>query len=233
MLACQLAARELAGNYSYLEIGSHLGGSIQPHLLDQRCTEIVSIDKRPRKVPDSRGITVLYNENSTEAMLKLLRDLDPQGVEKVRCFDGDTSSLDPDEIETPITLCMIDGEHTDAAVVRDFEFCERVMGGNGAVICHDAPVVYKGLYEIVKRLEEEGRPFHAYNLPDWLLVFELGVFPMHSTDAVSRFLLDNHVGYLHSLLVNDHYRQWANLLPVRMARVARQRLKRGRRGVPG
>lgn len=47
LLAVQRRTRELAGNYSYLEIGSYLGGSIQPHLLDSKCKSIWSIDKRP------------------------------------------------------------------------------------------------------------------------------------------------------------------------------------------
>ena len=33
LLACQLATRQLTDSYNYLEIGSYLGGSIQPHLL--------------------------------------------------------------------------------------------------------------------------------------------------------------------------------------------------------
>ena len=35
LLACELAVRELTPGYNYLEIGSYLGGSIQPHLLDE------------------------------------------------------------------------------------------------------------------------------------------------------------------------------------------------------
>ena len=56
LLACQLATRELAGAYHYLEIGSYLGGSIQPHLLDRHCAKIYSIDKRPLNQPDERGV---------------------------------------------------------------------------------------------------------------------------------------------------------------------------------
>ena len=32
LLACQFAVRELRSGYNYLEIGSYLGGSIQPYL---------------------------------------------------------------------------------------------------------------------------------------------------------------------------------------------------------
>ena len=46
LLAVQNAIRALKRPYTYLEIGSHLGGTIQPHLLDPRCSKIYSIDKR-------------------------------------------------------------------------------------------------------------------------------------------------------------------------------------------
>src|SRR4051812_45896339 len=75
MLACQLAVRELAPDYTYLEIGSYLGGSIQPHLLDPRCRTIFSIDKRPLSQPDERGFDFIYKNNSTARMMELLREV--------------------------------------------------------------------------------------------------------------------------------------------------------------
>ena len=60
LLAVHHALREQIPGYVYLEIGSHLGGSIQPHLQDARCTRIISIDKRPTAVPDDRGYDVPY-----------------------------------------------------------------------------------------------------------------------------------------------------------------------------
>ena len=58
------------GEYAYLEIGSHLGGTIQPHYLDPRCSLIYSIDKRPPFQPDERGRNFDYPDNSTEKMLE-------------------------------------------------------------------------------------------------------------------------------------------------------------------
>jgi len=69
LLACQLAVRELRDPYIYLEIGSYIGGSIQPYLLDPRCKRIYSIDKRPAKQPDERGIDYIYENNSTARMM--------------------------------------------------------------------------------------------------------------------------------------------------------------------
>jgi hypothetical protein len=72
LLAIQNATREIYPNYNYLEIGSHLGGSIQPHLVDEKCAKIYSIDKRPLVQPDERGVNYGYPENSTQRMLDLL-----------------------------------------------------------------------------------------------------------------------------------------------------------------
>jgi len=47
LLAIQNALRQRKRSYVYLEIGSHLGGTIQPHLMDPQCQKIYSIDKRP------------------------------------------------------------------------------------------------------------------------------------------------------------------------------------------
>src|SRR4051812_19378672 len=83
LLACQLAVRDLERNYKYLEIGSYLGGSIQPHLLDERCGRIYSIDKRPLVQPDERGVDYTYLNNSTERMLENLKRVAPEQVSKV------------------------------------------------------------------------------------------------------------------------------------------------------
>src|SRR5215210_9559817 len=83
LLACQFAVRELKPDYNYLEIGSYLGGSIQPHLLDEKCAKIYSIDKRPKQQPDQRGIDYVYQNNSTARMLEQLRQVDSDKIEKV------------------------------------------------------------------------------------------------------------------------------------------------------
>ena len=47
-LAIQRIIRTRVKGYTYLEIGSHLGGSIQQHFLDPACRSIYSIDPRPQ-----------------------------------------------------------------------------------------------------------------------------------------------------------------------------------------
>ena len=226
MLAYQLATREIAGDYGYLEIGSHLGGSLQPHLLDPKCRRIVSIDKRPDKQPDSRGLSYRYPGNSTERMLNLLRDVDAEQLGKVSCIDADTRELAPDAVTDPVHLCFIDGEHTDEAVLADFEFCLSAIEEHGAIVFHDANILYDALTEAVGRLLERGRSFHAYNLPDALFVIEVGEFPLHTSPPIHERLVDNYVGYLASLRANDHFRRWANTPLLRALRIARARLKR-------
>ncbi len=229
LLACQLAVRELLPDgYRYLEIGSHLGGSIQPHLLDPRCKAIVSIDKRPQKQPDERGFDYTYLNNSTERMLENLRALDADAVEKIMTIDGGTDEISPEQVGEPVDLCLIDGEHTDAAMKRDFDFCRKVLSpAGGAIMFHDAQITYNGIYDAIEDLKRDGVPFKAYNLPHVVFVIEIGEFPIHRHPAVNELLVNNYAGYLHSLRENDRYRRFANRYPFRVARNFYARIKNG------
>jgi hypothetical protein len=210
LLACQLAARELAPGYNYLEIGSYLGGSIQPHLLDAKCARIYSIDKRPEKQPDERGANYTYLNNSTARMLEKLGEVAPENLAKITTIDGDTRSLEPAQIHEKIQVCFIDGEHTDEAAFADFQFCLKALDTNGAVVFHDAAVTYNGLDECVKYLRNKGIQFRAYNLPDIVFVIEIGDFPLHRNPVITEMLLNNHAGYLYSLQANDLFRRFFN-----------------------
>jgi predicted O-methyltransferase YrrM len=208
LLICQLAAREISNPYNYLEIGSYLGGSIQPHLLDDRCVKIYSIDKRPLNQPDERGQTYTYLNNSTARMFELLGAVAP--TEKITAIDGDTrTTVSPSQISEKVQVCFIDGEHTDEAVVADFKFCLDALDDNGAIIFHDAPITYNGISECIRILESSARRFRAYSLPDILFVFEIGDFPLHQNSALREALLNNYRSYLSALRFNDHYRRFA------------------------
>jgi|TARA_Y100000310_G_scaffold9823_1_gene10549 hypothetical protein len=69
LLALQSCLKARAG-YVYMEIGSHLGGTIQPYYLDPSCAKIYSIDKRPLVQPDERGVEFHYPDNSSSRMLE-------------------------------------------------------------------------------------------------------------------------------------------------------------------
>lgn len=210
LLACQRAVRELRPAYTYLEIGSHLGGSLQPYLLDEQCSLIYSIDKRPPAQPDERGMNYEYRNNSTQRMLDNLRAISEPALSKIVCIDADAREIDEKRIEHPPQLCFIDGEHTDPAAFSDFMFCHKVLDQNGLLVFHDAQVVYNGLARIIDYLNERQVRFHAYHLPDTVFVIEINDFPVHRMEYMQEMLINNHVGYLMSLQFNDHFRQFAN-----------------------
>lgn len=218
LLACQLAVRELRTEYNYLEIGSYLGGSIQPYLFDDRCARIYSIDKRPLNQPDERGIDYTYLNNSTARMLELLSEVAPDKMGKITTIDGDTGEIDHGKIDEKIQLCFIDGEHTDEAALRDFKFCLDVLDDDGMIMFHDAVVTYNGIAACVNYLNEKGISFRAYNIPAIVFAIEIGDFPVHKSAHINERLLNNHVGYLFSLQANDHYRAFANKAPLKLYR---------------
>lgn len=218
LLACQAAVREIRPDYNYLEIGSYLGGSIQPHLLDEKCAKIYSVDKRPLHQPDERGVDYTYLNNSTERMIELLTAVSAEKVSKIKTIDGDTGEISADEVSDKIQLCFIDGEHTDYAALRDFKFCLDVLDQNGAILFHDAVITYNGIADCIKYLDEKGIKYRAYNLPAIVFAVEIGDFPLHKNPHILERLLNNHKGYLYSLQYNDYYRRFANKMPFRMYR---------------
>ncbi len=218
LLAIQNAVRRLLGSYRYLEIGSYLGGSLQPHVVDPRCTAIVSIDKRIDIPADERVDAITYPENTTRHMLSLLERLSPDGARKIRTIDADAADIDPGSLEGPQDLCFIDGEHTDAAVRSDFRFCRSVLAPNGAILFHDANLVFSGIAEILRDLRGDHVPFHAYVLPCTVFVIEFGNCPLHATDGLRDLLADNHEAYLYGMLSMEHYRSVYNSWPVQTLR---------------
>jgi Methyltransferase domain len=218
LLACQLATRELKPDYNYLEIGSYLGGSIQPHLLDDQCARIYSIDKRPLQQPDERGVDYTYLNNSTARMIENLKTVAPEQVKKIITIDGDTRQTKPAEVKEKITLCYIDGEHTDEAVLSDFNFCMSVLNKNGAILFDDANIIYNGIADCLEYLRNSSIKFNAYNLPDKVFAIEIGDFPLHQNSAIRERLTNNYQGYLYSLQSNDFYRQFVNKKPFRLYR---------------
>jgi len=221
LLAIHAAVAGLRGSFAYLEIGSHLGGSIQPYLLDDRCNMIISIDKRPARQPDMRGQTYEYPGNSTERMLQYLRRISAEGVRKLRTFDADAGQLKPSEISVRPDVCFVDGEHTNLAIERDFAFCLSVVEDRGVIFFHDSNIVFEGLSRIVEGLKASGRRFRAYNLPTHLFVIDLGE-RLHKDNRILQLLVDNHLGYLPGLESMSDYRDFYNNWPSRKLRVLYQ-----------
>lgn len=208
LLACQLAVRRHHGTYVYLEIGSHLGGSLQPHVLDPACTVAHSIDPRPGVQPDARGSRFAYPGNSTARMMARLAELGD--ASKVRCHDASSADVEVAALAPAPQLCFIDGEHTDAAVQADFALCQQLLTRPGLLVFHDAHIVYNGLAAIVRGLEQADAPFRACVLPDSLFVIALGTPSLLDDPGLSELQRLSYRSYLGSLQQLDPYRRFAN-----------------------
>jgi len=160
LLAVQRAVANKFGSYTYLEIGSYMGGSIQPHLADERCTKIYSIDPRPASLPDDRVQGEWhYEENSTARMLALLTQSRLGDTGKIECFDTDAAKLPPERIQLKPQLLFIDGEHTKTAVLSDFRFCHTVKATHSVVLFHDFSIIHQGIRAACEDLNADGTPY--------------------------------------------------------------------------
>lgn len=121
------------------------GGTLQSLVADPHCVRIVSIDSRPSFQPDERGEKYYYPHNSAARMLELLRQVPGAQVEKILTIDAATDTIAPASVPYRPDFCFVDGEHTDAVVVRDARFCLALTGQNGCIVVHDANVIYRGL----------------------------------------------------------------------------------------
>jgi hypothetical protein len=197
-LALQGAVRRRKAPFTYLEIGSYLGGSIQPYLLDPACGRIYSIDRRPDEQPDDRGETFSYRGCTTRRMLDNLRAVDAGQIEKVTCFDVDASAIPVDAIREAPHVCLIDGEHTAAAVASDFRFCLAVCAEDAVICFHDANVVYPAIERILSDLARERRIVAAVKLGGLTFAIGLGAMNALADPAVARLAMPGDA-YLRSM----------------------------------
>lgn len=180
LLALHRACRERFGSFTYLEIGSHLGGSLQSFIADPGCTAIVSIDPRPLSQPDERwSEPYRYPGNSTQRMLDLLARVPDAQLEKLETLEARTEDLTPGDIPAAPHLCFIDGEHTVAAARRDADFCLEVVRRPGAIAFHDRAVIGPAIRRSLRRSDGFGYP-----LPDNIFVVEVGGHPFFGASHV-------------------------------------------------
>jgi hypothetical protein len=199
LLALHCACRDLFGSFAYLEIGSHLGGSLQALIADPACEQIVSIDPRPVLFPDGMSTTIEYPDNSTERMLKLLRTVPGANMDKLVTIESDTSRLVSGDIPHRPRMCFIDGEHTNPTALRDAEFCLSVLRLPGVIVFHDNLIVGGAIGRFLRRTRGLG-----YLLRDSVFVVELGgeeVFRHPLVQRVARspaqWIWANRVGLAH------------------------------------
>jgi hypothetical protein len=147
LLALHGTMLTMLGTFRYLEIGSHLGGSLRALVAEPGCTHITSIDPRPLVQPDERpeiGYRWEYADNSTERMLALLGAVPGADLGKVTTIELSTEDIDPGSLPHRPDLCFIDGEHTNRAALRDAGFCLAAVGDRGVIAFHDAWVTSAG-----------------------------------------------------------------------------------------
>ena len=159
LLAIQRHIRNNRDYYNYVEIGFHLGGSIQPHLLDNKCQHILSIDPRHFKQADDRcaGSYYDYQGNSTDRMLNLLGQVCHDQLYKIETIEEGSSNIDIDHISNNYDLIFIDGEHTRDAVKKEFDFSLKLIKDKGVIILHDFWTIKDAIVDIEKSLRKSGK----------------------------------------------------------------------------
>src|SRR4051794_9268432 len=151
LLALHSAVASKRPSFSYLEVGSYLGGSLQALIRDRRCAHVMSIDTRTREAPDKRLRMWSYEDNSTTRMLELLSTVPDGDLGKISTFMVRTDELRIDDLPARPDYCFIDGEHTDHAALRDARFCAEALADAGGVIAfHDYSMVGPAIRTFVK-----------------------------------------------------------------------------------
>ncbi|WP_137929769.1 class I SAM-dependent methyltransferase [Mesorhizobium comanense] len=174
-LRVQNLARSVLGRYVYLEVGSHLGGSLFPHLIDPACGAVLSFDPRPTALPDERGEFIPYPENSTARMIAVLGEqLPASAMTKLTTFDSDVSAVLPEAASSKATLAFIDGVHTNQACFSDFVGVLKFMETDCIVCFHDANLIADAIINAERLLDHLGIAHETVFLPDTVAVIGLG-----------------------------------------------------------
>jgi hypothetical protein len=227
LLALQCAVRNRPEPFTYLEIGSYLGGSLQSYVVDPRCARIISIDPRPTRLADTRGIQQ-YQDNSTEAMLAGLRRIPGADTSKIISLEAGTDTLRPADLKFQPDLCFVDGEHTDEAAWRDAQYCLAVMQPDGCIAFHDAHLVYLGIHRFVQDVIAAGKSCRPYVLPSSVFVIDFGQARFGEMEPVAGRRRENYKAYLAGMMDNHWYRYAYHLPIYRFLRRIRRLFPKGR-----
>jgi hypothetical protein len=88
-----------------------------------------------------------------------------------------------------------------------------VVEPDGCIAFHDANLVYGALDTFIKELNQSGRPFRPYVLPETIFVIDLGAANYGDVEPVRSRRAANYRAYLGSMMRNDWYR-YAYHLPI-------------------
>lgn len=176
--ASLLALREIVQAQEpciYLEIGSELGGSLLPALLDPKCIEVHSVDLRPASTPDERGRSWEYGVTTQQMYDSLASVATREQMAKLRTYDLDTARF-ASIYTVPANLVFLDAEHTVAAVFQDFLNLQRMLPEHCIFAGHDSNLVFNALTNIEAMLHTFGVSFHLAYLSDVVFAFAFGKY---------------------------------------------------------
>jgi cephalosporin hydroxylase len=145
--------------YTYLEIGSYLGGSLHAHLTTPRCELAWSVDtRRTGQIRDERRIDYAYTA-TTQDMLDLLA-ANNIPTDRLHTIDGTVADV-PD---IRVDLIFIDGEHTNPGVISDAVNCLRF--NPRIIMFHDDWIVSDGIDHVIQYLVDQSVPADVYKMRD-------------------------------------------------------------------
>jgi hypothetical protein len=153
--------------YKYLEIGSYLGGSLTPFLLDENCKKIFSIDKREQCIADARNELWNYKNITENDMLNTIKQLG-LNYKKILCFNGDIKNF---KSKDKFDLIFIDGEHTNVKCFEDFIYSENLIKKNSIIMFHDSSIIHKALELILIHLKKKNFVFFKKNNSEMSAIF--------------------------------------------------------------
>ncbi|MER8752069.1 class I SAM-dependent methyltransferase [Mesorhizobium sp. M1050] len=214
-LRVQNFARSVLGHYVYLEVGSHIGGSLFPHLLDPACEAAISVDPRPATQPDERAQVFHYPENSAARMIAVLSDwVPPTEMAKLITVDLDVSDVRPEVIEPRATLALIDGEHTNTACFSDFVGVLPLMKSECIISFHDANLIADAIVNAERFLDHLGITHETVFLPDTVAVMGLGKLASAVQNQLQPHALDRQ-----SYLDRSQRQLWSHIASVHSPKI--------------
>lgn len=152
LLGAMYSAKEESAPFKYVEIGSFLGGSLTPFLMEPGCKFVLSIDERGRQQPDERGALYDYGGITTQTMLDKLRSVGVS-TDKIQTFDGSIDNLP--KLKTYFDLAFIDGEHTDEAAFRDSLYLLPLLKRDSIIMYHDSSLVYRAIRMVLMMIRKD------------------------------------------------------------------------------
>jgi len=190
LLALQSMVRSQQNPYVYVEVGSYMGGTLVPHLMDTRCHRVVSIDKRPGRQADERGGTMSYFHASTALMLeRLAQNLPSSALSKLETHDCDAADLPETARMIKFDLAFIDGEHTNRAAFQDFLSLLPFAQLDCIIAFHDANLVTDAILNVQSLLRHQGVIHESRFLPEVVFALFLGRYTRFAS-TFDRFALD-------------------------------------------